>query len=455
VRTGGRGPRADSRKRRGPGSGQASAEATEAAEAPVPGRLLAICSSTSWGGTEKWCLRACELLAERGWTVRLAVRNLELFESRRTAPAARKPDQDASRPPASTRDANSRPGPDLARSGHPDRGRLEILPLPLRNDADLGSVLRLATLARGSDVVLATRVRDYWLGGLAARMAARPLLLRLGVIRPMRAGHWRDRVRYARLPSALIVNTGVIRDVLLRTPWFARTPIHVVYNGVDAPGPVAAEERIRIRQRLAVAPEELLIVGAGRLAAEKRWDWLIDSARRLENASSDAPQSREPQPPESQASQPPASRDPLAVRILGEGAERPHLEARIAEHGLQGIVRLEGLRADTDDWLAAADLFVLSSRNEGISNAILEAMGRGVPVVATRAGGIDEVARDGEHAFLAEVDDFEGFAHRILQACADPGLRREIGARGLALVRERLTWEAMAERLEEVLHGMM
>ena len=332
---------------------------------------------------------------------------------------------------------------------------MEILPLPLRNDADLGSVLRLATLARGSDVVLATRVRDYWLGGLAARMAARPLLLRLGVIRPMRAGHWRDRVRYARLPSALIVNTGVIRDVLLRTPWFARTPIHVVYNGVDAPGPVAAEERIRIRQRLAVAPEELLIVGAGRLAAEKRWDWLIDSARRLENASSDAPQSREPQPPESQASQPPASRDPLAVRILGEGAERPHLEARIAEHGLQGIVRLEGLRADTDDWLAAADLFVLSSRNEGISNAILEAMGRGVPVVATRAGGIDEVARDGEHAFLAEVDDFEGFAHRILQACADPGLRREIGARGLALVRERLTWEAMAERLEEVLHGMM
>jgi len=362
-------------------------------------RLLAICSSGAWGGTETWILRAAEHLAASGWTVRLAVRNVPLFAGR------------------------------LRGGLSPER--FTLVPVPLRNDGDLGSVLTLSRLARASDVVLATRVRDYWLGGLAARLAGRPLVLRLGVVRPMRPRHFMDRMRYGHLPSAILVNAQRIADVLRQTPWLSHAPIHVVYNGVDAPGPLSPSNRAAARARIGADPADLLIVGAGRLANEKRWAWFIDAVARLVE-----------------------SGQRIDARLLGEGAERADLEARIRSANLGGAFRLEGARTDAAEWIAAADLLVLPSRNEGIANVVLEAMGRGVPVVATAAGGIAEIARDAEHALLAPVDGFDAFAERVERAASSPELRRTLGEAGLALVRGTMTWQAMTSRLEKILLGV-
>ncbi|MCK4306404.1 MAG: glycosyltransferase family 4 protein, partial [Candidatus Eisenbacteria sp.] len=286
-------------------------------------------------------------------------------------------------------------------------------------------------LRRRADVVILTRVRDYWLGGLAARCAGVPALLRLGVVRRPRPNYVMDRLRYGALPSALLVNAEAIRRTLMETPWMASRKIHVVYNGVDAPGRLTSHDKVETRKRIGVSPEEMLIVGAGRLAVEKRWNWFVDAVADLVR-----------------------SNYPVAARLLGQGGERDAILARIHDKQLGDHFLLTGSRRDAQLWIASADIVVLPSSNEGISNVMLEAMGREVPVVATCSGGAGELFSDGRDVLMAATNDFGEFARRLERAVKDEGLRRSIGRGGYDIVRERLTWEAMTTSLERLLDSM-
>ncbi len=354
-------------------------------------RLVALCSSDRWAGNEKWVLRACEALAERGREVTLVARRPEVFAPRR-------------------------------------RADLPLLRVRMGGQADLPAILRLAALfRRRADVVLLTRVRDYWLGGLAARLAGVPVLLRLGVVRRLRDRYLPDRLRYGVLPAALIVNAAAIRDTLLRTPWIREDRIHVIPNGVDAPGPLPDDERTALRGEMGAAEGDLLVAGAGRLDREKRWDWLLRGVAALRNEGI-----------------------PAKACLMGEGSERAALEELIDRLHLSGVVQLPGWLPGADRRLAAADIVALPSANEGLANVLLEAMGHGVPVVATDAGGTSEVFTDDREMLIAPVEDEKAFHARLLRAAGDPGLRARLGAAGLAAVRERFTWSAMAGALGEL-----
>lgn len=354
-------------------------------------RLLALCSSVSWGGTEKWLLRSCEHLAARGWDVTIAVRNESLFRSRAEVP-------------------------------------LPLRRLPFRNDADIETILSLAGFARRrADVILVTRVRDYTLGGLAGRLARRPVVLRLGVVRPMREDYWNDLFRYRILPSAILVNAHRIEQTLRKTRWMRSKPIHVVYNGVTARGPMVPARRAELRASVGLRDRDVLLVGAGRLAVEKRWDWFVRAAAPLIAEGLD-----------------------VHAHLLGDGSERAALRAEIERVGSAARFHLDGYRADAEDWIAAADAVVLPSRNEGVPNVVLEALGARVAVVATRAGGLGEILTHGRHALLADVDDEAGFARLLREIVMDPSRRESIAEQGYWLVAERFTWDAMAGALEEM-----
>jgi len=148
--------------------------------------------------------------------------------------------------------------------------------------------------------------------------------------------------------------------------------IRSIPNGVDTRrfAPAAPAERPRLRRALALPPVPLLVY-AGRLAPEKGVDLLLDAwadARR---------------------------RGCLGVLcIVGDGPERTALERRARDHGVLGAVRFAGPTADVLPWLRAADAFVLPSRQEGLSVALLEAMACGLAVVATDVGGT-RAAADG------------------------------------------------------------
>ena len=124
---------------------------------------------------------------------------------------------------------------------------------------------------------------------------------------------------------------------------------------------------------------------------------------------------------------PPGSFDAV---IVGEGPDRGPLEHEIGVLGLAGRVRLAGERRDVPELLADANVFVLSSRSEGHPVAILEAMAAGLPVVASRVGGVPEQVSHGETGLLVEPGDPDELAAALRRLATDPSLRLRLGAAG-------------------------
>ena len=111
------------------------------------------------------------------------------------------------------------------------------------------------------------------------------------------------------------------------------------------------------------------------------------------------------------------------VAIAGEGINRRALVALASELGLRDRVFFLGFQNAIDRLYAASDLLVMPSRDEGMPNAMLEAMASGLPVVATSVGGIPEAARDGENAWIVPCDDVPAFAAAFLDAAQHPEKR--------------------------------
>lgn len=146
----------------------------------------------------------------------------------------------------------------------------------------------------------------------------------------------------------------------------------------------------------------------------------------------------------------------LELDIIGEGVDRQRLLFGIQDLGLSGCVRLSGqLPADgVRERLQNADLFLLSSVSEGLSNATLEAMATGLPVVTTDCGGMREAVSDGVEGFVVPIRDVKRMAAALGRLAEDSELRIRMGAAARDRVLKEFTLErqvrAFTELLEEV-----
>jgi len=122
--------------------------------------------------------------------------------------------------------------------------------------------------------------------------------------------------------------------------------------------------------------------------------------------------------------------------IYGEGDLRCKLEKQVRENALEDCVFLPGSIPDIHERTADAKAFVLSSDYEGLSNALLEAMAMGLPVISTNCAGSDEVIRNGENGLLVPVGDAEATAAAIEKLLGDDELRQKIGAQAAKDARE-------------------
>ena len=116
--------------------------------------------------------------------------------------------------------------------------------------------------------------------------------------------------------------------------------------------------------------------------------------------------------------------------LVGKGTEEERLRNLAAELGVGPRVVFPGARMDVPRVLAAMDLFVLSSHSEGMSNAIIEAMAAGLPVVASDVGGNAECVKDGETGFIVPPRSPEMMAARLSELLADGGLLERTGQAG-------------------------
>jgi len=290
-------------------------------------------------------------------------------------------------------------------------------------------VWRLAAVARatGAAILHAHNQGPMLYAGLAGLILGRPVIgTRHGQSRADQT--WGPQRRYralSRLVGRLCRYTVCVgADALALAATVDRLPrerLRLIHNGVDAdllrPDAVV---RARVRAELGLTPDDFVIVAVGRLAREKDLPTALAAFELVE-----APHAR--------------------LLLVGEGDQRPALEELIRARGLAGRARLVGERRDVPAVLAAADAFVNSSRSEGLSMAILEAMSVGLPVAATAVGGTVELVADGVNGFLAPAGQAAALGRALAALAADPALAARLGARGRRIVLERFSLAAMAQ----------
>jgi len=203
------------------------------------------------------------------------------------------------------------------------------------------------------------------------------------------------RILYPRADQIIAVSQGVADDLAESSSLDPGT-ITVIPNPVVMPDPLGMADVVPDHP-FVKADDPPLLVGVGRLSPEKGFDVLIKAHSLL------------------------LARSRIGLLILGEGAERPRLEALVKELGSGDFVDLPGFVDSPLAYIARAAALVMPSRIEGFGNALVEAMACGVPVVATEcSGGPTEILAGGRFGPLVTPDDPSALARAIEQVMQDP-----------------------------------
>lgn len=141
--------------------------------------------------------------------------------------------------------------------------------------------------------------------------------------------------------------------------------------------------------------------------------------------------------------------------FLGEGPQRRQMEAKVLALGLGGRFHFLGWRRDGAQWLAAADVFALTSLWEGLPRALVEAMKTGLPSVCYATDGVQDILKDGVNGFLVEPGDVDAFAERLVRILTDESLRRRLGAAAAASIGPEFDIDGMVRSQESLYEGLL
>jgi glycosyltransferase involved in cell wall biosynthesis len=136
------------------------------------------------------------------------------------------------------------------------------------------------------------------------------------------------------------------------------------------------------------------------------------------------------------------------LQLVGDGERRPQIERLVSEKGLTKQVRLKGWVADRQaivEQYRRADLFVTATTWEGMPNTVLEGMACGLPVVATRASGLEELVRDGVNGYLVNINDATTMADRLAALINNPYERKRMSKESRKIAEQEFAWEYITE----------
>jgi glycosyltransferase involved in cell wall biosynthesis len=306
-----------------------------------------------------------------------------------------------------------------------------VVPLPIGRKRPGGLMALVQTFARHPvDIVNTHSSTDTWLAALACRTLRwrgrpAPVLVRTRHVSVPVPRDAATRWLYGRA-SARIVTTGeALREQLIRDNGIAPERIDSIPTGIDAVK-FGTLSRSEARGLLGLARDARLIGIVATLRSWKGHRYLVDAMPRLRHADA-------------------------KLLIVGDGPQREALERQVGEAGLRDRVTFAGQQRDAAPWIAALDVFALPSyANEGVPQALLQAMFARVPCVTTDAGAIPEIARDGETASIVPREDPAALAAAIDALLDDRARAAAQAQRAHAFVSSRYTLAAMLDRMEGV-----
>lgn len=234
--------------------------------------------------------------------------------------------------------------------------------------------------------------------------------------------------------DCVVAPSQPILGELARSEALAPARMLWIPNGVDTQRfrPRQGPAREAMRQALGLGRDAVAFGCVARFTPEKRHVDLVDAFARVRAA---VPQAR--------------------LLLLGDGPLRAEVEARAAALGVADAVALPGMRPDVEAVLPALDAGVLASSTEGMSNAILEMMACGLPVVATAVGGNPSLVRDGATGLLAPALDPAALGDAMSTLAADAALRQRLGAAGRARVEDGFSLAAMVRSFDHAYQRLL
>ena len=304
---------------------------------------------------------------------------------------------------------------------------VNIIPLDISGDFNpttIGKIRRILEINQ-IDLLSVNFNKDVRLGGLAARGTKIKVVWSVGmnITRNKFIHRWLTR----RLIDRVIVPSRALKNEMTRFGYINRAIIDVIPIGIEPknvnrPDP---EARRQLREKYGFAAGATVAVTVGRFVYKKAHEFLIDAA------------------PEIIAIHP-----EIVFLFVGDGIKRIEYEQQIKRLKLEKHFILTGMIDNIDLELAGADLMIHPSKEEPFGIAILEGMRAGLPVIASRVGGIPEVVAEGETALLFEPCDSEDIARTAISLLSDKSSMARFGEAGQRRCREQFGLEAMIEDVE-------
>jgi len=307
---------------------------------------------------------------------------------------------------------------------------LDALALPMRDKRPAGvRALRRLLRSRPVDVVVTHSSTDSWLVALARLgwRAAPPMVRTRHISAPIPrnpATRW-----LYRCATAHVVTTGEsLRLQVIAEAGLSPKRVTSVPTGIDLtvfrPG-----ERNAARTALGLPSEPFIIGIVATLRSWKGHAYLVDAVV-------DMPEAR--------------------LVIVGDGPGRENLVAQTQKLGIANRVLMAGHHPEVAPWLQSFDVFALPSyANEGVPQAIMQAMACGIPVITTAVGAIGEIARNDETALIVPPRDVVGLREALVRLGTERALGRRLAEAALEQARSRFSIEVMLDRMEAVLAEMI
>lgn len=224
----------------------------------------------------------------------------------------------------------------------------------------------------------------------------------------------------------VIACSNAVKEFALKTENLSLHKVVVIYNGINVDEFLPSPKNNQILQEFGLGKASKIVGMVANFSLEKNHRAMLEAIVKVKE------------------------KFPLIKCLLvGDGPLKKEIEGRVGKLELKENVFFASQRDDINQILSVMDIFVLTSLCEGLPNAILEAMGCGLAVVATNVGGVPEVVEDGRSGILVEPTNHIQVAKAVIKLLENEDLRLSLGRRGREIIENRFNFKKMVQEYED------